>query len=158
MQLNYSRVYISTTSLIRLSQSGSLSICSNHPWPDSRQLGITVMPKSLLIYSNQPNFSLILTPQFFPGNHNKGFCSQFPPSYWPPCQLQIGVYHGSLPSTSTRIKSCAVAVADFQCPTPSAPHPTERSLGWRRNETLCAQGKTGRTGLKIVRYYQKLIL
>lgn len=54
MQLNHSRVYTSNTSFIILSQSGSLSICSNHPWPDSRQLGITLMPKSLLILFKLP--------------------------------------------------------------------------------------------------------
>ena len=32
------------------------------------------------------------------------------------CQLQIGTCHGCLPSTSTRIKSCAAAVADLQHP------------------------------------------
>ena len=32
------------------------------------------------------------------------------------CQLQIGTFHWYLPSTSTRIKSCAAAAADFQYP------------------------------------------
>ena len=31
-----------------------------------------------------------------------------------PCQLQTGTCHGQLPSTSTRIKPCAAAAADFQ--------------------------------------------
>ena len=30
------------------------------------------------------------------------------------CQPQIGTCHGCLPSTSTRIKSCVAAAADFQ--------------------------------------------
>ena len=30
------------------------------------------------------------------------------------CQVQMGAWHGHLPSTSTRIKSCAAAAADLQ--------------------------------------------
>ena len=32
------------------------------------------------------------------------------------CQLQIGIFHCHLPSTSTSIKSCAAAAADLQHP------------------------------------------
>ena len=32
------------------------------------------------------------------------------------CQLQIGTCHGHLPSTSTRIKSCAATAAVLQHP------------------------------------------
>ena len=33
-----------------------------------------------------------------------------------PCQLRIGIFHGHLPSNSTKIKSGAAAAADFQHP------------------------------------------
>ena len=51
--------------------------------------------------------------------------------------------HGHLPSASIRIKSCAAAAADFQ-------HPLKVES---RNEAFGALGKTGITGLQIVRYF-----
>ena len=67
------------------------------------------------------------------------------------CQQKIGIFHWHLPSTPTRIKSCAAAAADFE-------HALKGVQVESRNEALCALGKTGRTGLQIVRYFQELIL
>ena len=48
-------------------------------------------------------------------------------------------------------KSCTAAAADLQ-------HPPERNSGWSRYEALCTLGKSGRTDLQIVRYFQEPIL
>ena len=64
------------------------------------------------------------------------------------CQQQIDACHVCLTSTSA---SCATAALTFNIP-------------WnvfrvkRRDEALCAQGKTGRICLQIVRYSHELIL
>ena len=50
------------------------------------------------------------------------------------CQPQVGTCHECLPSTSTRIKSCAAAAADLQ-------HPLKKFRLENRNEVLCAPGK-----------------
>ena len=55
-----------------------------------------------------------------------------------------------VPSTSTRIKSWAAAAADFQ-------HPLKRAQAENRYDPLCVLGKTGRTGLQIVRYLQRIL-
>ena len=56
-----------------------------------------------------------------------------------------------LPSISIRIKSSTVAAADFRdC--------LKEFRVENRNKVLWAQGKTGRTGLQIVRCFQKKIL
>ena len=55
-----------------------------------------------------------------------------------------------LPSTSTRIKSWAAAAADRQ-------HARKEFRVEIRNEALGALGKTGKTGLQIVRYFQKIL-
>ena len=53
-----------------------------------------------------------------------------------------------MPSTSTRIKSCAVAAADLQ-------HLSKKVFRMEsKNKALCALGKTGRIGLQIVRHFQ----
>ena len=57
----------------------------------------------------------------------------------------------ALPSTSRRIKSCAAAAADLQ-------QPNKEFRVESRNKALCAQGKTGRTGLQTVRYARELII
>ena len=67
------------------------------------------------------------------------------------CQLRTGIFYWHLPSTSTRIKSCVAAAADFQ-------HPLKGVQVESKNEALCALGKTGRTRLQIVRYFQEPIL
>ena len=67
------------------------------------------------------------------------------------CQLQVGTCRGHLPSTSTRIKSCAAAAADLQ-------HPLKGVQGGvQKWGSLCSR-KTGRTGLPTVRHYQEVIL
>ena len=58
----------------------------------------------------------------------------------------VGACH---PSTSTRITSCAVAAA-------APPIPMKELRMESRNEAFC--GKTGRTGLQIVRCSQELFL
>ena len=63
------------------------------------------------------------------------------------CHPQIGTCHDCLPSTSTRIKSCAAAASDFQ-------HSLKEFRVESGNEVLCAQGKTGRADFQIVRYSQ----
>lgn len=55
------------------------------------------------------------------------------------------------PSTSVRIKSHVPAAADLQ-------HPLKELRVQSRNEAPCAQGKTGSTGLPIVKYSQEPIL
>ena len=65
------------------------------------------------------------------------------------CELQIGTCHEYLPSTSTRIESCASAAANLQ-------HTWKESMMEMRCSVL--KGKTGRTGLQTVRYFQELIL
>ena len=56
-----------------------------------------------------------------------------------------------LPSAFTRIKSCAAAATNLQ-------HPLKGVQVEIRNEVLCALGKTVRTGLQRVRYFQEKIL
>ena len=62
-------------------------------------------------------------------------------------QLQIGTYHGHLPLLNHEL----LQLLTF-------------NTSWKefrvenRNEALCALGKTGRTGLQIIRYFQELIL
>ena len=57
-------------------------------------------------------------------------------------------------SSTTRIKSCAAAAADFQ-------HPLEQFKVENRNEAACGGGggavgeETGRTSLQIVKYFQE---
>ena len=65
------------------------------------------------------------------------------------CWSQIGTCHGCLPSTSTRVTSRAVAGT-------APPTPMKEFRMESRNEAFC--GKTGRTGLQIVRYSQELFL
>ena len=48
------------------------------------------------------------------------------------CRLQMGTWHGHLPSTSTRIKLCAAAAADLQ-------QPNKEFRVESRNKALCAQ-------------------
>ena len=70
------------------------------------------------------------------------------------CQLQMGAWHGHLPSTSTRITLCAAAVADLH-------HSLKEVQGKSRNEALCTWGWAsmgGKTGLQIVQYFHKSIL
>ena len=50
------------------------------------------------------------------------------------CELQIGTCHQLLPSTSSRIKSCAATAAEFQ-------HPLKEFRVESRNEAFCAPGK-----------------
>ena len=50
------------------------------------------------------------------------------------CQLQIGTCHELLPSSSSRIKSCAATAADFQ-------HPLKEFRVESKNEALCVPGK-----------------
>jgi len=50
-----------------------------------------------------------------------------------PCQSQIGPCCGSLPSTSTRIKSCVAAAANLQ-------HPLKEFRVESRNEAFCVLG------------------
>ena len=57
-----------------------------------------------------------------------------------PCQLQMGACHGHLPSTCTRIKSCAAAAANLQ-------YPLKEFGAESRNEALSAGvGGWGRKG------------
>ena len=56
-----------------------------------------------------------------------------------------------LPSISIRIKSSTVAAADFR-------DSLKEFRVENRNKVLWAQGKTGRTGLQIVRYFQETTL
>ena len=56
-------------------------------------------------------------------------------------QLQIGTCLGHLPSTSTRIKSCAAVAAHLQ-------HPLKESRMESRNEALCVLGKLAGQVLK----------
>ena len=56
------------------------------------------------------------------------------------CRPHIGTCHGCLPSTSTRIKSCAAAAAALQ-------HPLKKSRVESRREALCAP-ESCRTGLQ----------
>ena len=55
-------------------------------------------------------------------------------------QLQIGTCHRCIPSSSRRIKSCAVSAADLQ-------HPG-KVLCEDQKCRACAQGKVGRTALQ----------
>ena len=55
-----------------------------------------------------------------------------------------------LPATSARIKSCAAAAADFQ-------HPLKGFQGGEQKWGTLCPGKTSRTGLQIVRYFQEPI-
>ena len=57
----------------------------------------------------------------------------------------------NLPSTSARIKSCALGAADLQ-------HPLKGGHSGKQKQGICALGTTGRTGLQLVRYSQELIL
>ena len=69
-----------------------------------------------------------------------------------PCQrhkFEVANWH--LPSTSTRIKSCAAAATDLQ-------HPPVESSGSRTEMRHSALEITGRIGVQIVRYFQDLIL
>ena len=50
------------------------------------------------------------------------------------CQPQTGTCHECLPSTSTRIKSCAATAADLQ-------QPLKKFMVESRNEALCASRK-----------------
>ena len=61
--------------------------------------------------------------------------------------LQTEDWH--LLSTSTEIISWPLQLLTFNGP--------ERSSGWIRNEAFCALGKTGRTGLQIVRSFQEIL-
>ena len=61
--------------------------------------------------------------------------------YFSICIVSHDKCHGCLPSTFTRIKSCAAA-ADFQ-------QPLKEFRVESRNEALCAWEKTGRTSLEI---------
>ena len=70
------------------------------------------------------------------------------------CHLQIGTCHGHLPSTYLPLwglNHVLLQLLTFNTP-------------WKefrvedRNEALCAQGKAGRTGLQMVRYFQEPIL
>ena len=65
-------------------------------------------------------------------------------------QPQIGTCHGCLPSTFTRIKSCAAIAADLQ-------YPLKEFRVERSNEAFCAPGNW-KDSFQIVRYSQKLIL
>ena len=58
-------------------------------------------------------------------------------------QLQIGTCLGHLPSTSTRIKSCAAVAAHLQ-------HPLKESRMESRNEALCVLGKLAGQVLKQI--------
>ena len=51
-------------------------------------------------------------------------------------QLQIGTFHGCLPSTSTRIKLCSATAAEVQ-------HPLKEFRVESRNEAFCAGGCGG---------------
>ena len=65
------------------------------------------------------------------------------------CQLQIGTCHGCLPSTSTRIKSCATVAADLQ-------HPLKGVQGGEQKwGTLCLGSWQDRSS---DRYFQEPIL
>ena len=66
-------------------------------------------------------------------------------------QLQIDTCHWDLPSTSTKIKSCAGTAADFQ-------HSLQGFQGGEQKwGTLCSE-KPSRTGLQIVWHSQELVL
>ena len=70
-----------------------------------------------------------------------------------PCsyQLQIGICHGHLPSSSTRIKLCAAAAADFQYPRKGV------QGGDQEWGTLCSgSGESGRTDLQIVSMFSRV--
>jgi len=69
----------------------------------------------------------------------------------PLCQPHIGTCCGSLPSTSTRIQSCAAVAADLQLPLKGV------QGGEMRHSVLVGRGKRT-SGLQIVRYFQELIL
>ena len=56
-----------------------------------------------------------------------------------------------LPSTATRIKSGAAEAADLQ-------HSLKGAQAGEQKEGTLNSGKTGRTGLQIVRSFQELIL
>ena len=62
--------------------------------------------------------------------------------------LYVGSRHGCLPSMSTRSRSFVLLVQLLTFKTPSREF---RVLS--RNEALCDQGKTGRTGAQTVRYF-----
>ena len=64
------------------------------------------------------------------------------------CPLEIGTCHWCLPPTSIRIKSCAVAAADFQ-------HSLKR-VGLRAKMRHCAGGKSSRRRLQTARHFQEL--
>ena len=69
-----------------------------------------------------------------------------------PCQIpKFEMANWHLPSTSTRIKSCAAVAADLQ-------HPCVGSSGSRTEMRHSALEITGRIGFQIVRYFQELIL
>ena len=57
-----------------------------------------------------------------------------------------------LPSASVKIKSIATAANDLQYT------PKEVQGGDQEWGTLCLAGKTGRTGLQTVRYFQEKIV
>ena len=62
------------------------------------------------------------------------------------CQLPIGTCHGHLPSTSTKMKSCASAAAGFQ-------HPLKAQSLEKKWE-----GNIGKMDLQIIRCFQESIL
>ena len=73
------------------------------------------------------------------------------------CLLCAESYHtlapknGRLPSTSTRINSWAAAATDLQ-------HPLEGAQGGDQERGTLGSGKTDKTGLQGVRYFQEKIL
>ena len=70
------------------------------------------------------------------------------------CHLQIGTCHGHLPSTYLPLWGLNHVL--LQLLTFNTPWKEFRVEN--RNEALCAQGKAGRTGLQMVRYFQEPIL
>ena len=70
------------------------------------------------------------------------------------CHLQIGTCRGHLPSTYLPLWGLNHVL--LQLLTFNTPWKEFRVES--RNEALCAQGKAGRTGLQMVRYFQEPIL